>query len=88
VTITCTTSGGTVTCVISSDDPAKKLTKATARLVGSKNKTTASGKGRVKVKLKGKVKKTSKVEVTYAQGKYKGKTVVPLGKAVKITTKR
>ena len=40
------------------------------------------------MKLKGKVKRTAKVEVTYAQGKYKGKTVVPLGKAVKVTAKR
>ena len=67
---------------------AKKLTKATARLVCSKTTSKASGRGKVKVKLTGKVKRTSKVEVTYTQGKYKGKTVVPLGKAIKVTAKR
>ncbi len=61
---------------------------ASARVVGSKAKSkTVSGKGKVKVSLKGKVKKNAKVEVTYAVGKAKGKTVVPLGKAVKVSTK-
>ena len=63
------------------------LTKATARIVGSKAKAkTVSGKGKVKVRLKGKVKRNAKVEVRYTIGKSKGKTVVPLGKAVKVTT--
>ena len=44
-----------------------------------------SGKGKVKVSLKGKVKRNAKVEVRYTIGKSTGKTVVPLGKAVKIT---
>ena len=87
VTITCVTQGSRrhVHDHVQRPD-AKKLTKATARLVGSKTTSKASGRGKVKVKLKGKVKRTSKVEVTYAQGKYKGKTVVPLGKAVKVKT--
>ena len=89
IKITCSTTGpGNVTCTIESSDPARKLTKATARLVGTKTKKTASGKGKAKVRLKGKVKKTSKVEVTFAQGKYKGKVVVPIGKAVKVKAKR
>ena len=88
IRITCVTQGSGVTCTIESSDPSKKTTKATARLVGSKTKSTASGKGKVKVRLKGKVKKSSKVEVSFAQGKYKGKTVVPLGKAVKVNAKR
>ena len=89
IKITCSTTGpGNITCTVESSDPSRKLTKATARLVGTKSKKSASGKGKAKVRLKGKVKKSSKVEVTFAQGKYKGKVVVPIGKAVKIKAKR
>jgi len=51
-------------------------------------KIPAGAKSGTKVRLKGKVKKSSKVEVTFAQGKYKGKVVVPIGKAVKVKAKR
>ena len=67
--------------------PERTLTKATARLVGTKTKKAASGKGKAKVRLKGKVKKTSKVEVTFAQASHKGKIVVPIGKAVKVSAR-
>ena len=64
-------------------------TKATIRVVGRKQRATASGRGTVHVRLKGKkVKRTARVEVRYTAGTATGKTVVRLGRTVTVDTKR
>ena len=62
--------------------------KATIRVIGRKRRAVASGRGSVRVRLKGKVRRGARVEVRYTAGKTKGRAVVRLGKAVTVGAKR
>jgi Zinc carboxypeptidase/Bacterial Ig domain len=89
IRIACATRRSGIMCTISTKPKASRLaTKATIRVVGRKARAAASGRGTVRVQLKGKVRRGARVEVRYTAGKAKGRAVVRLGKAVTVAAKR
>ena len=62
--------------------------EATIRVVGRKQRATASGRGTVRVRLKGKVRRSARVEVRYTADNKNGRAVVRLGKTVRVGAKR
>jgi hypothetical protein len=72
-----------VVCVVRRDD-ARRWVKATIRVVGSKGRATARGRGKARVRLdtRSRVRRGDRVEVRYASGGVQGRTVVRLGRSV------
>jgi hypothetical protein len=87
IQITCrrTKSKKAVVCVVRRDDD-RRWVKASIRLAGSKARATARGRGRVRVRLntRSRVRRGSRVVVRYASGSVRGRTVVRLGRTVKV----
>ena len=89
IRIACVTRRSGVMCTISTRPKAGRLaTKATIRVIGRKRRAVASGRGSVRVLLKGKVRRGARIEVRYTAGKTKGRAVVRLGKTVTVDAKR
>ena len=78
IRIACVRRSYGIMCTIS------RATRASIRVVGRKHRASASGRGTVRVRLKGKVRRSARVEVRYTAGKTKGRAVVRLGKTVRI----
>jgi hypothetical protein len=74
-----------VVCVVRRDD-ARRWVKATIRVIGSKGRATARGRGKVRVRLdtRSRLRRGARVEVRYASGRVQGRTVVRLGRTAKV----
>ena len=65
-----------------------KATRASIRVVGRKQRATASGRGTVRVRLQGKVRRSARIEVRYTADNKNGRAVVRLGKTVRVSATR